>query len=166
MKTGVMKRTALLLACASLAFWGTACSPKLIPGTQIEDTPDNRALMINMEQYRAALEAKDVRGLSLLIAPSFHDECGTPEPDDDLDSKNFVSKLSARVARMNDIRLELDVRRIDVQAMDNRASVIYYYTISFRSSTIGAHGERDSDLKQMSFTRASAKDPWKIASGV
>ena len=166
MKTGVMKRTSLLLACLALAIGGAGCEPKLIPGTQIQDTPDTRALMINMEQYRAALEAKDVRGLSLLIAPSFHDESGTPEPDDDLDAKNFVQKLSSRVARMNDIRLELDVRRIEVNEKENRASCIYYYTISFRSSSLGAHGERDSDLKQMNFVRASAKDPWKIINGV
>jgi hypothetical protein len=157
-----MKRTALALLWVSLA----ACTPKLIPGTEIQDTPDTRALLLLMEQFRSALENKDVKALVSLTAPSFHDESGTPSPDDDLDASNLSTKLTQRLGRFKDVRVDMDIRKIDVDERENRAQVIYYYTVSFRAPTPGAHGERDSDLKQMSLVRDGANKPWRIASGI
>ena len=48
-----------LLISASLALLA-ACGARRIPGTDIDDTDDTRAILQVMEKYRSAVEARDI----------------------------------------------------------------------------------------------------------
>src|SRR5205823_14744215 len=48
--------TSTLLVCA-------ACSHNTIPGTQIRDAPENRAILDVLAAYKAAMEARDANAL-------------------------------------------------------------------------------------------------------
>jgi hypothetical protein len=155
-----MTRTAFALLLIALS----ACSPKLIPGTEIQDTEDTRALLLIMEKFRSALENKDVKALVALTAPTFRDQSGTPDPDDDLDAAHLESQLTNRLAKIQDIHVEIDVRKIDVE--EKEARIIYYYTVTFRPKVAGAKAERDADLKQMVLVREGKGADWKINTGI
>src|SRR3954469_15818645 len=58
-----------LLACLSAA----ACSHATLPGTNIEDTPQARAVLDVFGRYRHALEARDSAALVGLTAPEYAD---------------------------------------------------------------------------------------------
>ena len=59
---------ALLVVCLA-----AGCTPKRIPGLDIEleDTPDNRALLQVVDAYRTAYENKDIDGLVALASSRF-----------------------------------------------------------------------------------------------
>src|SRR3954468_20191864 len=50
-----------------------ACSHNTIPGTQIRDAPDNRAILDVLAAYKAAMEARDSDALLALAAPTYFD---------------------------------------------------------------------------------------------
>ena len=72
----------LFIAVAVLA---VACTPKKIPGTELDDTDDTRAILDVMEKYRLALEQRDAQSIINLAHESFKDDGGSANPDDDYD---------------------------------------------------------------------------------
>ena len=56
------------------------CSPKRIPGTEIEDTGDNRAVYEVVRAYQKALEGRDAAAILALVSPDYFDAAGTPDP--------------------------------------------------------------------------------------
>src|SRR5688500_9232285 len=119
----MIRFSALLLLSLALG----ACAPHRIPGTDLDDTPDVRALLQVMERYRAAVEARDAGALVTLAAPSYQDDGGTPEPEDDLDYQALQNVLPSRLAKVSDVKLELDVRKIDVSEDRKKAVATYYF---------------------------------------
>jgi len=150
-----------LLVCALLVL--SACGPRFIPGTQINDTEDTRAILKVMESYRSAVEARDAKALQALVSPTFRDNAGTDDPLDDLTAANLGQALPALFGRMDAPRVELDVRRVDVRP-DGWATVIYYWNASWRAPGLLDKAQRDSELEQMVFQREDGK--WLIVSGI
>jgi hypothetical protein len=150
-----------LLVCALLVL--SACGPRYIPGTQINDTQDTRAILEVMERYRSALEARDAKAIQALVSPNFRDNAGTEDPSDDLTAANLSQALPALFARMDAPRVELDVRRVDVKP-DGWATVIYYWNASWRAPGLMEKPQRDSELEQMILQREDGK--WRIVSGI
>ncbi len=154
-----LNRLALLCALALAA----ACTPRRIPGTEIDDTTETRAILNVMEQYRAAVEAKDAKGVAALADETFKDDGGSASTEDDLDYKTLASKLTERLGRVSDLKLELNVKKISFHE-DRTASAIYNYTTSFMMPGLSHKRESFSEIKQMWFRRVG--DQWKIASGI
>ena len=140
-----------------------ACAPKRIPGTDIEDTSDTRAILQVMEQYRAALEARDAGAIQALLTKDFREDAGTPsEPEDDLTPANIGPYLDNLFKALQSPRVELDVRR--VQVAEDVAAAIYYWKASWRMPGLNPKPQRESELEQMVFRREGGT--WKIASGI
>src|SRR5712692_1926360 len=131
------------------------CAARRIPGTDIEDNADTRAILYLLERYRVAVEHKDSNTLIGLVSTSFKDNGGTASPDDDLDYQNLQTKLPQRFARVDDVHLDED---------QGTASVIYYYNMSFRMPTLSSKLLSESEIKQMLLRREQGQ--WKIMSGV
>ena len=55
--------------CASL-FAGAGCT-KNIPNTTVKDTPENRQVITFMENYRNAVESRDVGALLAMAHPQY-----------------------------------------------------------------------------------------------
>ena len=53
----------LATAVVVVALGLMACGPRLIPGTNIEATDDNEAILRVIADYKTAYEAKDVPGI-------------------------------------------------------------------------------------------------------
>lgn len=151
-----------LWVCVLALSMAMGCAPKIIPGTNIEDTPDTRAIISVMERFRTALEARDADAVMALVSPTFKDTGGTSNPEDDLDYAMLQKKLPERLNRTSDVRLDIDVRAITMHK--NWATAIYYYNARFRMPTLTSRPQNESDLKQMMLKKENGQ--WKVASGI
>src|SRR5262245_10254385 len=105
----------LRTALATFLLLLIACTPRRIPGTEIEDTKDTQAILDVLKKYRAATEARDAEALIALVSESFSDDAGTATPQDDLNYADLRKTLPERLAALKDVKIELSVRRIDVE---------------------------------------------------
>jgi ketosteroid isomerase-like protein len=139
-----------------------ACAAKRIPGTDIQDTEDTRAILGVMENYRRALEARDAAAIQAMVDRNFRDNAGTVEPEDDLTYESLMRELPARLAKFDDVKLEFNVKRIDVQGAT--AQAVYLWNARYRMPRINNKPQLESELEVMVFNRAG--DGWKIVSGI
>jgi len=138
------------------------CAHRQIPGTTIDDNSDTRAILGVMERYRNAVETKDVKAIVGLVDKSFKDDGGSTTPDDDLDFETLQKKLTARFLKLDNIRLDIEVRSIMIK--ENAALAVYFYTTRFDLPGLAQKPLADSDVKQMSFKLVASQ--WKIVSGI
>jgi hypothetical protein len=154
-------RTAFLLSAAIVVL--AACAPPRIPGTEIIDNRENRAVYEVVRTYQQALERRDAPAILALVSPDYFDNAGTPEPGDDMDRARLEKSLPADLAKLEGVRLEVTIRRIDVQGDVATAEVFYeqYYRVQTPSGMVP---RRDSDLHQIHLKKVEGA--WKISSGL
>lgn len=154
-------RTVILAVAAALG--ATACSPRLLPGTQIEDRGENRAIYLVLGQYKAAMEKKDAAGVLALVAPDYYDNAGTPNPDDDKDAAGLAQTLPVDLAKLETVKVELTLRRITVK--DGEAEVEVFYDAWYRVKTpTSVVPRRDSDVHRMKLKKLDGS--WRFTSGL
>jgi hypothetical protein len=138
-------------------------SPSLLPGTEVQDTRENREVYGVLRAYAVALQTKDAAAVLALVAPDYFDGAGTPTPDDDLDRAGLERALAADLGKVDSLKLEIGVKRIEVNG--DRAQAQLFYDGYFRVMTpAGAVPKRQSDLHQMQLRKIGAE--WKITSGL
>jgi hypothetical protein len=155
-------RTALLVLVALAA----GCKPSLLPGTEIPETKDTRAVYDVLLAYRAALEKRDPNAVLALVAPSYFDNGGTPEPGDDLDRAGLEASLQKDLPRTEGQKVDFTIRKIEVSGDDAVAEIFYD---SFYRVKTGTKGEtlvarRDSDVSRVRLKRVEGQ--WKFVSGL
>jgi hypothetical protein len=150
-----VRRTLLALLLLTAA----GCGPHRIPGTDLEDTGDTRAIIDVMTKYNQALEARDTTGILALVDPAFRDNAGTLTPEDDIDLERLRTVLPQRLAKLQDVAVRIEIKTIDVKG--DRATAVYTWVSQFK---LGGKSMTESDIKRMEFKRES--DGWKILSGV
>ncbi len=155
-----MTRIALIAFATVTAL---ACSPHRIPGTEARDTPENRQVYDVVQAYRQAMEKRDAAAVLALVAPEYFDNAGTPEPNDDLDRARLQQNLPQDLAKADAVRLDLTIRKIEVQGDRAEAEVFYdeYYRVQ---TPEGAVPRRDSDIHRMKLVKVDGA--WKFASGL
>jgi hypothetical protein len=153
-------RTAIL-ALAALAAAG--CSARRIPGTQIEDTRDTRAVFDVVQSYRQAMEKRDAAAVLKLVSPAYFDTAGTNDPKDDLDRRGLEASLAKELSRADAVKLDLTLRKIEVAGDQAEAELFYesYYQVQ---TPAGAVPRRDSDVHRMKLHREDGS--WKIVAGL
>lgn len=154
-----MRRLLLLTAASSLLL--TACAPKRIPGTEIDDTDETRAVIQVMDDYRKAVEREDANAILALLSDDFRDNGGTGTAADDVDKARLQAELPARFQKLDNIRLELTVKKLVFE--EEAALATYNYSYSFQMGPDGKL-QSDTDIKQMTLVRRDGK--WKIQSGI
>lgn len=148
-----------LLALAILA-----CSPRLIPGTEIRETSDTRAIFDAVHAYATAMQQEDVKGVLALVAPDYFDMAGTPDPVDDIDSARLGEAIRTDFEQVEGLHLELTIR--DIQVEGDRGFAEVFYDAFYRVQTPqGAIPRRDSDLHRIAF-RKIQDGQWRIVSGL
>ncbi len=140
-----------------------ACSPHRIPGTDVRDSPENRAVFGVIQTYRAAMEKRDAASVLALVAPDYLDNGGTPEPGDDLDLTRLQQTLPQDLAKAQDIKLAYTIRKIEVHGDTAEAELFYdeYYRVQ---TPAGGVPRRESDIHRMKFVKVEGA--WKIQSGL
>lgn len=150
-------------AAALLALLVGACAPRLLPGTAIEDNSTTRPVYEVIRAYGDAMQRRDAAAVLALAAPDYYDTAGTPGPEDDLDRAGLERALAADLGKIDSLKLDLGVKKIEVRGAEAFAEI--YYDGYFRVVTAGgAVPKRESDLHRMQFKKVG-KD-WKIASGL
>ena len=125
---------ALMAATLSMTLVGCAGN---IPNTTVEDTPENRDVVSFLEEYREAVQERNVRRLLDLASPAYFDDNGTPGGDDDIDYEGLRDHLAQWRDRVLDVRY--DIKYLRVTWEDQRVWIQYRYTARFQ--TASADGE-------------------------
>ncbi|MFL5322258.1 MAG: DUF4440 domain-containing protein [Myxococcaceae bacterium] len=142
----------------------TGCAHRQIPGTDIDDNDDTRSIIGVMMQYKSAMEARDANAVIALASESFHDEGGTGTPADDLDYKGLRDVLPKRLAKVDELKLEMTVKKIVVNEQDDTALATYYFNTTFRIPTLTNKIQNESGIKQMELKKVGGQ--WKLLSGI
>jgi ketosteroid isomerase-like protein len=140
-----------------------ACSPRRLPGTDIRDTSETRAIYGVVQEWVKAMNERNAAGVLAQVASDYFDDAGTPEPGDDLDRERLEKAIAADLARIEGSKLAVTLRRIEVQNETAFAEIFYdsYYRVL---TTVGPVPRRDSDVHRMRFRKLDGK--WKIAGGL
>lgn len=126
-----------LALCSSAPLLTSGCATTTIPNTSVDDTPENRDILGFMEEYRHAVEARDVGKILSLASPRYLDDNGTPTGGDDIDFDRLREKLQRWAGGVPDVRYEIRYRRVTQRG--GRILVDYRYTASYRLAN--AEGE-------------------------
>jgi hypothetical protein len=114
-----------------MAFAGLGCSKSYIPNTDVEDTSGNRKVIAFCEEYRHAVEDKDVNRLLGLASPRYFETGGNTSPDDDIDYDGLRDFLSSTFVKTQTIRYEIRYRKVTVNE-NKRVLVEFTYSASYR----------------------------------
>lgn len=123
---------AILGAVALTGLTGlTGCSTTYIPNTDVEDNSNNRKVISYCEEYRHAVEDKDVGRLMVMASPRYYEDGGNTSPDDDIDYDGLKDYLQSTFVKTQTIRYEIRYRKVTVNE-NKRVFVEYTYTASYR----------------------------------
>jgi hypothetical protein len=103
---------ALLLLAAVLAV-SASCKPDLIPGTHVENTSANRAVIEFLGKYHRAVVERSPDAVVSLTAADYFEDNGTIEQEDDYGREMLKEKLKADFDRTKEIQLEILVQQIE-----------------------------------------------------
>ncbi len=166
-----MPRLAPLLCLLALSL-ASACAPKLIPGTLIEDTDEARQLLDVMRAYTDALEARNTEKILALASNAFFETSGTVEGDDDFDRQGLEAKLKEWFSHFKSVRARIEVRKITFETNPEgkivKAALVYFYDISFQIPEGNGSDKlvwrTEADTKEMGFQLEGGM--WKILYGI
>jgi hypothetical protein len=152
-------RIAALLATACLL----ACSHATLPGTQIPDSPQNRAVLDVFSRYRVALESRDSTAIYALAAPGYADGGDATHGLGPTDYASLQKKLQTDFAKVTGIKLEATIKDIEVKGEEARLD--YFQVLHYAVATpSGERWKSESDDARMKFVRVDGQ--WKIVSGL
>jgi hypothetical protein len=162
-----MSKTPLLpvvVLSALSALAGACAHTRVLPGTQVADTQDNRAILAVIEQYRMRLLEKNIEGLLNLASRAYFEDAGTPTAEDDYGYEGLKYVLTNRLARLKSLRYDIQYRNVRVRA--GRAEVEVFLSGAFEViAESGDRYRRVSDYHMFELERGE-KDHWKFLSGM
>lgn len=119
----------LTLIGSSLAT--TGCSKTLIPNTDVEDTSENKKVISFCEEYRHAVEDKDVGRLLKLASPRYYEDGGNTNAEDDIDFDGLKDYLTSTFTKTQTIRYEIRYRKVSFNE-NKKVYVEFSYSASYR----------------------------------
>lgn len=121
----------LRLAVLVLGLCAVACSKVYIPNTDVEDTKVNRDIVLFCEQYRHALEDKNVGKILGMMSADYFEDGGNTKNEDDADFDKIREFLTGDFLRTSGIRYEIRYRRITFTET-NHILVDYTYNCAWK----------------------------------
>lgn len=115
----------------AIVFGLSGCSTTYIPNTDVEDNSNNRKVISYCEEYRHAVEDKDVGRLMVMASPRYYEDGGNTSPDDDIDYDGLKDYLQSTFVKTQTIRYEIRYRKVTINE-NKRVFVEYTYTASYR----------------------------------
>jgi hypothetical protein len=114
-----------------LAIAGVGCSKPFIPNTDVEDSGDNRVVILFCEKYRHALEDRNVGELLKLMSPAYFEDGGNTKSEDDADYDRIREFLTGPFLKTSGIRYEIRYRRVTFTET-NHIFVDYTYAAAWK----------------------------------
>ena len=124
-------RAAFALLSRAAARSASACSRAYIPNTQVEDTSENRKVILFCEEYRHAVEDKNIGKLLSLASARYHEDGGNTRGEDDIDFDGLKQYLAGTFMKTSGIRYEIKYRRVTFNE-NKYIYVDYTYAASYR----------------------------------
>jgi hypothetical protein len=128
----------LALTLALFALFLSACSTTYIPNTDVEDTSDNRKIVLFCEEYRHAVEDKNIGQILKMTSPRYHEDGGNTRGEDDMDYDAFKQYLTNQFMKTTSIRYEIRYRRV---TLTETKHVLVDYTYAASYKIPGVKGE-------------------------
>jgi len=89
--------------------------------SSVTELGDEASILSVCETYRRAMEARDARALVALAHPSYYDDAGTPNTDDDYGYKELGAFLQKRLDAVSGVKLKMIYRKTSIN--DGHATV-------------------------------------------
>ncbi len=121
----------LCLPILGLALGLTGCGTTMIPNTDVEDNSKNRKVVSYCEQYRHAVEEKNVGLLLQMAHERYLEDGGNTSTTDDIDYGGLREYLTTQFVKTQQIRYEVRYRRITFTQAD-KILVDYTYSASYK----------------------------------
>lgn len=169
-------RTITLCAFGALALLAS-CATENIKGTEIPDTPQNRAVLEVFFEYVSALKEKQPEKLIALVSESYLDHNGTDDATDDVDYGNIKTFLNSDAyGKIKAMNLFFIIKDLLLSEDNETAKILYYYEVRLKTDRLVAPEEnssinsdkekwlKETEVNQMVLKKE--KDTWKIVSGL
>lgn len=111
-----------------------SCSRQFIPNTDVEDNAFNRKVIEFCEEYRRAVERRNVGLLLKLADKRYYEDGGNIDPTDDLNYDELKEYLVDRFRSTKAIRYEIRYRRVG-RGRNDEVFVDYTYSASYKMVT-------------------------------
>lgn len=121
----------LRLGLLVLVLTALGCATRYIPNTDIVDTDENRKIVAFCEQYRNAVQERNVALLLKLASPDYFEDGGNVDPSDDMDYEGLRDYLYEKFREARAIRYEIRYRRIS-SGKQGRINVDFTYSASYK----------------------------------
>lgn len=109
----------------------SACSHDYIPNTQVDDSDFNRQVIAFCEDYRRAVEKRNIATLLRLADPKYYEDGGNVDTSDDLDYAGLKDYLETQFRETRAIRYEIFYRDVTI-GRQNQVFVDYTYSASYK----------------------------------
>ena len=129
------------------ALCAAACKPDLLPGTKVEDTPPNRAVIEFLTRYHAAVVERSPDAVLKLVAKDYFEDNGTASPGDDYGIDGLRARLEENFKQTKEINLDMTVQKVEREK--NLVKVSY----RFRQRALVALPAGDKWLSQSDVNR-------------
>jgi hypothetical protein len=162
-----LKAFALAALAALVAVGLVGCSKTFIPNTDVEDNSLNRKIIQFCEQYRHAVEEKNVGELLKIASPAYHKR-GFSD-DDDVDYASLKDFLTTTFQSTDGIRYEIRYRKITFTE-SSHIYVDYTYAASYKLPGVKKeewrHAVADNRLDIVTEGTGTNHESFKIISGM
>jgi hypothetical protein len=148
----------------ALAATGLGCGAANIPNTDVEDSGENRKVVLYCEQYRRAVEEKDVGGLLKIASERYYEDGGNVNVEDDIDFAGLKDYLTTTFLKTKTIRYEMRYRKVTFTEK-KEIYVDYTYSASYRLPGVKSDEWRHS-VADNRLVLIPAGDSYKIVSGM
>lgn len=160
-------------------FMAVACSPKMIKGTNIEETPDSEEILTVFGYYQKGFNEQNPDVYMEYVSKNYYDTNGTDEAEDDIDYDKLVEILhSDAYNSLEKISATFIIKDLLFDSEnENHARLLYFFEVRFKmKSSVPATEENSfvqpdgmtnhklSENNQMKFVKEDGK--WKIVSGL
>ncbi|HXX67312.1 MAG TPA: hypothetical protein VEK07_09030 [Polyangiaceae bacterium] len=159
-----MSRVRLQLAGFVLALTAVGCSRTYIPNTDVEDTGENRGIILFCERYRHAIEEKNVGELLRLMSPGYFEDGGNTRSEDDADYDRIREFLTGQFLRTTGIRYEIRYRHV---TLTQNSHIFVDYTYAAAWKVPGVKGDEwHHEVADNRLDLVRDGDSYKIVSGM
>jgi len=158
-------RTSPRLIVLWIALAQLACAKTYIPNTDVEDTGENRGVVLFCEKYRHAIEDKDVAQLLKLMSPAYFEDGGNTKNEDDADYDKIRDFLTGDFLKTGGIRYEIRYRRVTFTET-NHIFVDYTYASAWKLPGVKAPEEWHHQVADNRLDLVRDGESYKIVSGM
>ena len=148
-----------------VALTAPGCATRYLPGTEIAETPDTKALYDVVMQYKRAMETRQPSKILPLVSRNYYENNGTTDTrDDDYGYERLKDVVLPELQQnVKAVQYRILLSRIEVDGDRAWASYEFYTTYKFVEGGKSGH-DVQNNYNRIDFAREGSG--WKIISGL